>query len=105
MKFARPALAHAIENKAEAAYRRGDLFDKRRKLTGGMGCLLRSAQGWKGRGVQTKGVGESQALEDRFKASPARFRFVMTCSVMHRFVAPHAVAECNIDRPGRAGRR
>lgn len=27
-----PALAHVIENKAEAAYRRGDLFDKRRKL-------------------------------------------------------------------------
>lgn len=26
------ALAHAIENKAEAAYRRGDLFDKRRRL-------------------------------------------------------------------------
>ena len=26
------ALAHAIGNKAEAAYRRGDLFDKRRKL-------------------------------------------------------------------------
>jgi integrase len=26
------ALAHAIENKAEAAYRRGDLFDKRRTL-------------------------------------------------------------------------
>lgn len=26
------ALAHMIENKAEAAYRRGDLFDKRRKL-------------------------------------------------------------------------
>ena len=26
------ALAHAIENKVEAAYRRGDLFDKRRKL-------------------------------------------------------------------------
>ncbi|MGH6673876.1 MAG: tyrosine-type recombinase/integrase [Xanthobacteraceae bacterium] len=26
------ALAHLIENKAEAAYRRGDLFDKRRKL-------------------------------------------------------------------------
>jgi hypothetical protein len=25
------ALAHVIENKAEAAYRRGDLFDKRRK--------------------------------------------------------------------------
>jgi integrase len=26
------ALAHVIENKAEAAYRRGDLLDKRRKL-------------------------------------------------------------------------
>lgn len=26
------ALAHVIENKAEAAYRRSDLFDKRRKL-------------------------------------------------------------------------
>jgi hypothetical protein len=26
------ALAHTVGNKAEAAYRRGDLFDKRRKL-------------------------------------------------------------------------
>ena len=26
------ALAHVIESKAEAAYRRGDLFEKRRKL-------------------------------------------------------------------------
>ena len=26
------ALAHSIENKVEAAYRRGDLFEKRRKL-------------------------------------------------------------------------
>ncbi|MBX9766481.1 MAG: hypothetical protein K2X47_04340 [Bdellovibrionales bacterium] len=26
------ALAHAIKNKVEAAYRRGDLFEKRRKL-------------------------------------------------------------------------
>ncbi len=26
------ALAHTIANKAEAAYRRGDLFDKRRQL-------------------------------------------------------------------------
>ena len=25
-------LAHVIENKAEAAYRRGDLFEKRRRL-------------------------------------------------------------------------
>ena len=26
------ALAHAIENKVEAAYRRGDLFEKRRAM-------------------------------------------------------------------------
>jgi integrase len=26
------ALAHAVENKVEAAYRRGDLFEKRRRL-------------------------------------------------------------------------
>jgi integrase len=26
------ALAHAVANRAEAAYRRGDLFEKRRKL-------------------------------------------------------------------------
>jgi integrase len=29
------ALAHAVENKVEAAYRRGDLFDKRRELMDG----------------------------------------------------------------------
>ena len=28
------ALAHTIGNKAEAAYRRGDLFEKRRRLMG-----------------------------------------------------------------------
>ncbi|WP_276316627.1 hypothetical protein [Halomonas flagellata] len=28
----RRALAHTIENKVEAAYRRGDLFEKRRAL-------------------------------------------------------------------------
>ncbi len=34
------ALAHAVENKVEAAYRRGDLFDKRRQLAPGL-CALR----------------------------------------------------------------
>jgi integrase len=29
------ALAHAIDDKVEAAYRRGDLFEKRRRLMGG----------------------------------------------------------------------
>jgi integrase len=31
-EVAEASLAHAIENKVEAAYRRGDLFDKRRRL-------------------------------------------------------------------------
>jgi hypothetical protein len=29
------ALAHAVGNKVEAAYRRGDLFEKRRRLMDG----------------------------------------------------------------------
>jgi hypothetical protein len=29
------ALAHAISNKVEAAYRRGDLFEKRREMMAG----------------------------------------------------------------------
>jgi integrase len=39
------ALAHVIENKAEAAYRRGDLFEKRRKLMEAWGvyCAERKA--------------------------------------------------------------
>jgi integrase len=32
------ALAHAVENKVEAAYRRGDLFEKRRKLMEAWAC-------------------------------------------------------------------
>ncbi len=32
-EVAEAALAHTVGNKVEAAYRRGDLFDKRRKLT------------------------------------------------------------------------
>ena len=41
------ALAHVIENKAEAAYRRGDLFDKRRKLMEAWAayCAARGRQG------------------------------------------------------------
>jgi hypothetical protein len=41
------ALAHAIESKVEAAYRRGDLFDKRRRLMGGWADF---ARGYGGRG-------------------------------------------------------
>jgi len=34
-------LAHAIKNKTEAAYRRGDLLEKRSKPYGGLGAILR----------------------------------------------------------------
>ncbi len=34
------ALAHVIENKVEAAYRRGDLFEKRRKMMGAWATFL-----------------------------------------------------------------
>jgi integrase len=41
------ALAHAIESKVEAAYRRGDLFDKRRRLMAEWGtyCASPAAKG------------------------------------------------------------
>ena len=35
------ALAHVVEDKVEAAYRRGDLFEKRRKLTEAWGAIAR----------------------------------------------------------------
>jgi hypothetical protein len=37
------ALAHAVGNKVEAAYRRGDLFDKRRRLMAAWADFLSKA--------------------------------------------------------------
>jgi len=42
-EVAEMALAHAIGNKVEAAYRRGDLFDKRRRLMGAWADFLSKA--------------------------------------------------------------
>jgi integrase len=41
-EVAEAALAHIVSNQVEAAYRRGDLFDKRRKLMDAWGqyCVL-----------------------------------------------------------------
>ena len=41
-EVAEMALAHTIANKVEAAYRRGDLFEKRRQLMGDWATFLRS---------------------------------------------------------------
>ena len=44
-ELAEKALAHAVRNKVEAAYQRGDLFDKRRKLMDAWALYCRSAVG------------------------------------------------------------
>ena len=44
-EVAEMALAHTIENKVEAAYRRGDLFEKRRKLMEAWGRYCDQARG------------------------------------------------------------
>jgi hypothetical protein len=38
------ALAHAISDDTEAAYRRGDLFEKRRRLMGAWASYLNAAE-------------------------------------------------------------
>jgi len=38
------ALAHSIGNEVEAAYRRGDLFDKRRQLMDEWAAFLQTAR-------------------------------------------------------------
>ena len=43
-EVAEMALAHAIGDKVEAAYRRGDLFDKRRRLVDDWAAFLESAK-------------------------------------------------------------
>jgi hypothetical protein len=47
------ALAHVIENKAEAAYRRGDLFEKRRNLMNAWADYCAGGKEGKSRRVQT----------------------------------------------------
>jgi hypothetical protein len=45
------ALAHVIENKAEAAYRRGDLLDKRRQLMDAWATYCATAGASEGKGL------------------------------------------------------
>ncbi len=44
-EVAEAALAHTLGDKVEAAYRRGDLFEKRRRLTDAWGRFCTSGQG------------------------------------------------------------
>jgi integrase len=50
------ALAHVIENKAEAAYRRGDLFEKRRKLMDAWAAYCTTGRASKVVVLSTKGA-------------------------------------------------
>jgi len=43
-EVAEQALAHTLGDKVEAAYRRGDLFDKRRRLMDGWASCCATAQ-------------------------------------------------------------
>ena len=51
------ALAHAVGNKVEAAYRRGDLFEKRRQLMDRLGDILRPAAQSEGGGADPQAQG------------------------------------------------
>ena len=54
------ALAHVIENKAEAAYRRGDLFDKRRKLMDAWAVYCAAPKAGKVVAFRRQGVADSR---------------------------------------------
>lgn len=43
-EFAEMALAHTVADKVEAAYRRGDMFGRRRQLMREWGCFCGSAK-------------------------------------------------------------
>jgi hypothetical protein len=43
-RSARPALAHIVKDKTEAAYRRGDLFEKRRELMATWAAFVASTE-------------------------------------------------------------
>jgi integrase len=51
------ALAHAIGDKVEAAYRRGNMFDKRRKLMDAWGEFLSKEPASEGKIVSLRGAG------------------------------------------------
>ena len=70
------ALAHVIENKAEAAYRRGDLFEKRRKLMEAWAVYWQLPKP-KGCGVQAKAVVSRQWLASFFRWSSLRHRSML----------------------------
>ncbi len=61
-EVAEMALAHAIPDAVEAAYRRGDLFEKRRKLMARLGRVLR--QDRDGRGQGGRAGAESKEIRD-----------------------------------------
>ncbi len=50
------ALAHAVGNKVEAAYRRGDLFDKRRRLMDAWADFLAKTRAEGGKVVSLRGA-------------------------------------------------
>jgi len=68
------ALAHAVGDKVEAAYRRGDLFEKRRRLMADWAsyCTARTAAGTRCRDASPKGVSQRNSY---LPVLPANVRF------------------------------
>ena len=83
-ELAEAALAHALKDKTEAAYQRGDLLEKRRRLMRAWARLLRLAAAGRGRGCRSCRTPSSrraqvmdkkrlEALEVRLRAEAEEF--------------------------------
>jgi hypothetical protein len=89
------ALAHVIENKAEAAYRRGDLFDKRRKVMETWAAYCSAPK----RAKSSRFGGSRKRLPVSrltFTTRP-RLKGVLTCLNRHTPTVEGATAICNLD--------
>ena len=64
-EVAEAALAHTVGNKVEAAYRRGDLFDKRRKLMEAWAVFCSTEHDDDGKVVPIKGVNDAVSMGGR----------------------------------------
>src|SRR5262249_11008458 len=112
-EVAEMALAHAIPNAVEAAYRRGDLFEKRRRLmaawaaycakvdTAGAGKVVALAGPRTPRWHEGAGPGSRPAAgHHRRPACPAPSRYVGRCKAVG-----HGKARAKASRRKRGGRR
>jgi hypothetical protein len=92
-EVAEAALAHAIDNKVEAAYRRGNLFDKRRRLMAAWAEFLAKEPANEGKVVALRGTGQDRLAADRV-CSPTRLASVPAFRRTSMRIAPYGGAMC-----------